>query len=55
MAEFKNSLTEILVKNLKLFCMSCFAKIVIGKPDRQCRCHVTMRRVRVTIVAVEKQ
>ena len=55
MAEFKNSLAKILLKNLKLFCMTYFAKIIIGKQDRHCTCNVTVGRVRANIAVVEKQ
>ena len=54
MAEFINSQAEILTQNLKLFCMTYFAKIIIGKQDRQCTCNITLRLVRATIVVVGK-
>ena len=54
MAEFKISLAEMLVQNLKLFSMTCFAKIIIGKQEGQCTCNVTLRRVRATVVVVVK-
>jgi hypothetical protein len=55
MADFKNSLAEMLVQNLKLFSMTCFAKIIIGKQDGQCTCNAILNRVRATAVVVEKR
>ena len=35
--------------------MMCIIVIEVGKHDRQCTHNVTMRRIRATIVEVEKQ